>query len=78
MPGGNELEATGVVPFLETITQCARAADHDVLLVTADEGAAGLTRLAARSLCDAIVLLPVEARIDDVERDSHCRQRTRT
>ena len=30
------------------------AEDHDILLVTADEGSAGLTRLAGRSLCDAI------------------------
>lgn len=60
VPGGGELEATGVVPFLETIAQCARENEHDVLLVTADEGGDGLTRLAGRSLCDAIVLMPVK------------------
>ena len=52
MPGPTP---TGLLPFIETITCCARAADHDVLLVTADEGSAGLRRLAGRSLCDAIV-----------------------
>ena len=40
---------------------CARAEDHDVLLVTADEGSAGLTRLAGRALCDAIVMMDIEA-----------------
>ena len=35
--------------------------DHEVLLVTADEGSAGLRRLAGRSLCDAIVMMDIEA-----------------
>ncbi|WP_307835132.1 LacI family DNA-binding transcriptional regulator [Streptomyces adelaidensis] len=61
VPVGGDLGNTGVVPFLETITQCAREADHDVLLVTADEGAAGLTRLDGRSLCDGIVLMVITA-----------------
>ncbi|MFJ9565266.1 LacI family DNA-binding transcriptional regulator [Streptomyces fuscichromogenes] len=61
VPVGGDLGDAGVVPFLETITQCAREADYDVLLVTADEGAAGLTRLDGRSLCDAIVLMIISA-----------------
>ncbi|WP_267964954.1 LacI family DNA-binding transcriptional regulator [Streptomyces fulvoviolaceus] len=61
VPVGGDLGNTGVVPFLEAITQCAREADYDVLLVTADEGAAGLTRLDARSLCDAIVMMVIAA-----------------
>ena len=40
-------DTTGLLPFIETIAACAREQDHDVLLVTADEGAAGLRRLAA-------------------------------
>jgi DNA-binding LacI/PurR family transcriptional regulator len=51
----------GVLPFIETIANSARARDHDVLLVTSDEGSAGLRRLAGRSLCDAIVLMDIEA-----------------
>src|SRR4051812_45870435 len=56
----------GVLPFIETIASSAREHDHDVLLVTADEGSAGLRRLAGRSLCDAIVLMDVEARDERV------------
>ena len=51
----------GVLPFIETIANAARERDHDVLLVTSDEGSAGLRRLAGRSLCDAIVLMDIEA-----------------
>ena len=40
--------------------------EHDVLLVTADEGSAGLRRLARRSLCDAIVLMDIEAKDERV------------
>ncbi len=54
-------DTSGLLPFIETITACAREQDHDVLLVTADEGAAGLQRLAGRSLCDAIVLMDIGA-----------------
>jgi DNA-binding LacI/PurR family transcriptional regulator len=54
-------DTSGLLPFIETIANCARAADHDVLLVTADEGSAGLSRLAGRSLCDAIVMMDIEA-----------------
>lgn len=54
-------DTTGLLPFIETIAACAREQDHDVLLVTADEGAAGLLRLAGRSLCDAIVLMDIGA-----------------
>jgi DNA-binding LacI/PurR family transcriptional regulator len=51
----------GLLPFIETITSCARERDHDVLLVTTDEGSSVLTRLGGRSLCDAIVLMDIEA-----------------
>jgi len=61
VPFSPGVDTTGLLPFIETITACARAADHDVLLVTADEGSAGLTRLAGRSLCDAIVMMDIEA-----------------
>lgn len=61
MPFGPGADAAGQLPFIENITSLARAQDHDVLLVTADEGSEGLRRLAGRSLCDAIVLMDVEA-----------------
>jgi DNA-binding LacI/PurR family transcriptional regulator len=59
-------DPAGALPFIQTITSSARARDHDVLLVTSDEGSAGLRRLAGRSLCDAIVLMDVEARDERV------------
>jgi DNA-binding LacI/PurR family transcriptional regulator len=61
VPFGPGADTAGLLPFIETIASCARAEDHDVLLVTTDEGAAGLTRLAGRALCDAIVLMDIEA-----------------
>jgi DNA-binding LacI/PurR family transcriptional regulator len=61
VPFGPAADTAGLLPFIETIASCARAEDHDVLLVTADEGAAGLIRLAGRALCDAIVLMGIGA-----------------
>jgi DNA-binding LacI/PurR family transcriptional regulator len=60
VPFGAGTDTSGLLPFIETIANCARERDHDVLLVTRDEGSAGLTRLASRSLCDAIVLMDIE------------------
>ncbi|MEV1249046.1 LacI family DNA-binding transcriptional regulator [Nonomuraea sp. NPDC049750] len=53
-------DAFGLLPFIETIASSARAHDHEVLLVTADEGSAGLRRLAGRALCDAIIMMDIE------------------
>jgi DNA-binding LacI/PurR family transcriptional regulator len=60
VPFGPGADTSGLLPFIETIANCARERDHDILLVTRDEGSAGLTRLASRSLCDAIVLMDIE------------------
>jgi DNA-binding LacI/PurR family transcriptional regulator len=54
-------DPSGAIPFIQTITEVARSHDHDVLLITADEGSAGLKRLAGRALCDGIVLMAVDA-----------------
>ena len=61
VPFGPGADTTGLLHFIEKIASCVRAEDHDVLLVTADEGAAGLTRLSGRRLCDAIVMMDIEA-----------------
>jgi len=65
-PGLDGVPDAGALPFIETIASTAREHDHDVLLVTADEGSAGLRRLAGRSLCDAIVLMDIEAKDERV------------
>ncbi|WP_298803568.1 LacI family DNA-binding transcriptional regulator [uncultured Pseudokineococcus sp.] len=62
VPFGASADPGGLLPFIETIASGAREHDHDVLLVTADEGTSALTRLEGRRLCDAIVLMEVEAR----------------
>ena len=65
-PGLDGVPDAGALPFIETIASSAREHDHDVLLVTSDEGSAGLRRLAGRSLCDALVLMDIEARDERV------------
>ncbi len=60
-PLGATIDASGLLPFLETIASSARERDYDVLLVTVDEGPSALTRLAGRRICDAIVVMEVEA-----------------
>lgn len=63
MPFDSTLGAQGLMAFVEEITLAARQRDHDVLMVTAEEGVAGLQRVAGRALCDAIVVM--EVRTDD-------------
>lgn len=65
-PGLDGVPDAGALPFIETIASLARQHDHDLLLVTADEGSAGLRRLAGRSLCDAIVLMDIETKDERV------------
>src|SRR5690606_40371136 len=45
----------------------ARRHDQDVLLMTADEGPAGLARAAASSIVDGLILMDVEVRDPRVE-----------
>ncbi|HEY1178926.1 MAG TPA: LacI family DNA-binding transcriptional regulator, partial [Phytomonospora sp.] len=46
--------------FATAVAITARQHDHDVLLVTADEGPDGLRRLAAGSMVDGLILMDVE------------------
>lgn len=59
VPLRQESGAQRLMMFVEEILLAARRRDHDVLLVTADEGPAGLRRVAGRSLCDAVVVMEV-------------------
>src|SRR5690348_16355117 len=38
VPFGSVSDTVGLLPFIETIASSARARDHEVLLVTSDEG----------------------------------------
>jgi DNA-binding LacI/PurR family transcriptional regulator len=66
IPFHPSVDAVAQLPFIQTIAAVAREYEHDVLLVTSDEGSAGLERIAGRSLCDAIVLMDIEARDERV------------
>jgi DNA-binding LacI/PurR family transcriptional regulator len=61
IPFHPSVDAIAQLPFIQTIAAVAREYDHDVLLVTSDEGPQGLGRLEGRSLCDAIVMMDIEA-----------------
>lgn len=58
---------SGLLPFVETIAGGVRAHDHDLLLVTSDEGAAGMSRVVGRRIVDALVVMEVEARDERLE-----------
>jgi LacI family transcriptional regulator len=49
-----------LMQFATSVVMAARQHEHDVLLVTADEGAAGLRRIAGRAIVDGLVLMDVE------------------
>ena len=49
-----------LMQFATAVVTTARQYDHDVLLVTADEGPAGLGRLAAGAVVDGLILMDVE------------------
>jgi DNA-binding LacI/PurR family transcriptional regulator len=49
-----------VMQFAISVVTAARGFDHDVLLLTQDEGVDGLQRVAASSLVDALIVMDVE------------------
>jgi LacI family transcriptional regulator len=49
-----------VMQFTSAVVTSARRYDHDVLLVTADEGPEGIRRVAASAMVDGLVLMDVE------------------
>ncbi|MEO3821148.1 LacI family DNA-binding transcriptional regulator [Plantactinospora sp. B24E8] len=49
-----------LMQFATAVVTTARRFDHDVLLMTADEGPTGLRRIAASAMVDGIVLMDVE------------------
>src|SRR6266508_3905971 len=49
-----------VMQFVLSVVTSARRYDHDVLLVTQDEGERGLRRVAASAIADGLVVMDVE------------------
>ena len=66
VPFRPNLDMSVMSEFIAEIASGARANDHDILLVTADEGPAGLRRLVGRSLCDALILMEVGSQDDRI------------
>jgi DNA-binding LacI/PurR family transcriptional regulator len=59
VPIGSDAGSGVRMMFAQELAVAARQQDYDLLLVTADEGEAGLRRLAGRRLCDAIIVLQI-------------------
>jgi DNA-binding LacI/PurR family transcriptional regulator len=49
-----------LMQFATAVLTAARAVDHDVLLLTADEGPAGIRRIAGSAMVDGLILMDVE------------------
>lgn len=62
MPFVSDYVAGQLMEFVEEFVLAARRHDHDVLLVTAEEGIEGLRRIAGGNRCDAAVVMQVTAR----------------
>ena len=59
MPLPDAGSAGGLMEFAEEIAIQARRHDHDVLMLTADEGPSALARVQRRAMCDAVVMMQV-------------------
>lgn len=55
------------IPYIDTVIETARGRDFDVVLITTDEGADGLKRMAGRRNCDAFVLMDIKDEDDRIE-----------
>jgi len=61
MPLRTDIHVPVVMRFVTSVVTSARAHDHDVLLLTNDEGPDGLRRVAASAIADAIIVMDIEA-----------------
>jgi DNA-binding LacI/PurR family transcriptional regulator len=61
IPLRTDLNVPVVMQFVAAALTEARGHDHDVLLLTKDEGPEGLQRVAASSIADALIVMDVEA-----------------
>ena len=60
MPLYTGLYVPVLMQFVTSVVTAARRFDHDVLLLTQDEGVQGLDRVAASALADALIVMDVE------------------
>ncbi|GHF53760.1 DNA-binding LacI/PurR family transcriptional regulator [Amycolatopsis bartoniae] len=61
IPLRTDLNVAVVMQFVAAVTTAARRHDHDVLLLTKDEGADGLKRVVGSALADALLVMDVES-----------------
>ncbi|GAA3740738.1 LacI family DNA-binding transcriptional regulator [Salinactinospora qingdaonensis] len=62
VPLRSDMNLPVLMQFATGVVTAARAHEHDVLLLTQDEGVAGLRRVAGTALTDAIIVMDVEQR----------------
>lgn len=60
IPFAPRIEHASLLEFIEAIAAGARSHGYDILLVTADEGAAGLKRVVGEQICDGLILMQIE------------------
>jgi DNA-binding LacI/PurR family transcriptional regulator len=63
-PLHSDVNVPVIMQFVTSVVTAARSHDHDVLLLTKDEGAAGLERVAKSAMVDALIVMDVDS--DDV------------
>lgn len=61
-PLRTDINVPVIMQFVTSVVTEARSYDHDVLLLTKDEGTAGLERVAGGGMVDALIVMDVEAR----------------
>ena len=61
VPLRTDLNVGVVMEFVASAVTAARAHDHDLLLLTKDEGPAALQRVASSAIADALMVMDVEA-----------------
>ncbi len=54
-------DAAGQMRYVDAIARACRRRDYDVMLVTADEGTDGIIRVASTALCDAVLVMEIQA-----------------
>ncbi|MFC6020860.1 LacI family DNA-binding transcriptional regulator [Plantactinospora solaniradicis] len=60
-PLRTDINVPVIMRFVTSVVTTARSYDHDVLLLTKDEGADGLTRVAGGAMVDALIVMDIEA-----------------
>jgi DNA-binding LacI/PurR family transcriptional regulator len=60
-PLRSDINVPVIVQFLTSVVTTARSYDHDVLLLTNDEGSDGLERVAGSAMVDALIVMDIES-----------------